>query len=112
MAGGGSTTAVGMFSVMYYEGGRQTLEGCGLDVTFETEREDDGRWIAEVSELPGVLAYGATQQEALGKAEALALRALAEQIQHGEIRPCRFRSSSRPHEAVSVSQGAAGSGGA
>ena len=49
-----------------------------MNITFETEREVDGRWIAEVPELPGVLAYEATEQEAIGHAEALALRALAE----------------------------------
>jgi len=58
-----------------------------VNLTFETELEVDGRWIAEVPELPGVLAYGATRQEALGKVEALALRALAERIEQGEARP-------------------------
>ena len=53
----------------------------------ETDREDDGRWIAEAPELPGVLAYGATQEEAMAKAEALALRVLAEQLDHGEAKP-------------------------
>ena len=50
----------------------------------EIEREDDGRWIAEVAEIPGVLAYGAFAQEAMGKAEALGLRALAERIESGD----------------------------
>ena len=49
-----------------------------MNITFETELETDGRWIAEVPELAGVLAYGATELEAVGKAEALALRVLAE----------------------------------
>ncbi len=49
-----------------------------MKLTIETDREDDGRWIAEVPELPGVLAYGATRQEAMAKAEALAFRVLAE----------------------------------
>ena len=49
-----------------------------MNFHIETEREDDGRWIAEVPEIPEVLAYGAFAQEAMGKAEALALRALAE----------------------------------
>jgi predicted RNase H-like HicB family nuclease len=48
-----------------------------MNLTFETEQEDDGCWIAEVPELPGVLAYGVTQQHAIIKAEALALRVLA-----------------------------------
>jgi predicted RNase H-like HicB family nuclease len=50
-----------------------------MNLTFETELEDDGRWIAEVPELPGCMAYGATETEAIGKAEALALRVLSEQ---------------------------------
>jgi len=48
--------------------------------TIQHEREEDGRWIAEVPELPGVLAYGATADEAMAKAEALALRVLAERL--------------------------------
>ncbi len=54
-----------------------------MRLTIETDREDDGRWIAEVPELPGVLAYGANEQEAMAKAEALALRVLAEQRHAG-----------------------------
>jgi predicted RNase H-like HicB family nuclease len=49
--------------------------------TVETEREDDGRWIAEIGEIPGALCYGITQDEAIGKVEALALRVLAERIE-------------------------------
>ena len=51
----------------------------------EIERETDGRWIAEVPDLPGVMVYGATRQEALAKAQALALRVLAERLEHGEM---------------------------
>lgn len=58
-----------------------------MKLTIETEQEEDGRWIAEVPELPGVLAYGATRNEAMAKAEILALRVLAEQLEHGEARP-------------------------
>jgi predicted RNase H-like HicB family nuclease len=58
-----------------------------MKLTIETDREDDGRWIAEVPELAGVLAYGVTQEEAMAKAEALALRVLAEQLDHGEAKP-------------------------
>ena len=50
----------------------------------ELEREDDGRWIAEVPELPGVLAYGTTSTEAQAKVQALALRVVADQLEHGE----------------------------
>lgn len=53
----------------------------------ECELEEDGRWLAEVPQLPGVLAYGATADEAMSKAEVLALRVLAEQLEHGESRP-------------------------
>ncbi len=53
----------------------------------EIEREEDGRWIAEVPDLAGVLAYGATPAEAKARAQALALRALAERLEHGEADP-------------------------
>jgi predicted RNase H-like HicB family nuclease len=49
--------------------------------------EDDGRWLAEVSQLPGVLAYGASANEAMTRAEVLALRVLAEQLEQGEALP-------------------------
>jgi predicted RNase H-like HicB family nuclease len=58
-----------------------------MKYTIEHEREDDGRWLAEVPELPGVLAYGATAKEAMAKAEALALRVLAERLEHNEAGP-------------------------
>jgi len=58
-----------------------------MNFTIEHEREDDGRWLAEVPELPGVLAYGATAHEAMAKAEALALRVLAERLEHNEAGP-------------------------
>jgi predicted RNase H-like HicB family nuclease len=58
-----------------------------MRLTLETEQEEDGRWIAEVPELSGVLAYGATRDEAMAKAEVLALRVLAEQLEHGEAAP-------------------------
>lgn len=61
-----------------------------MKLTLETEQEDDGRWIAEVPELSGVLAYGATRDEAMAKAEVLALRVVAEQLEHGEARPVGF----------------------
>ena len=53
----------------------------------EIEQEDDGRWIAEVPDLPGVLVYGTTRDDAIQKAEALALRALADRLEHGEAVP-------------------------
>jgi predicted RNase H-like HicB family nuclease len=53
----------------------------------ESEREDDGRWIAEVPGLPGVMSYGATDTEARSKATALALRVIAERVESGEALP-------------------------
>lgn len=53
----------------------------------EIEQEEDGRWIAEVVELPGVLAYGKTPEEAKAKVQALALRVLADRLEHGEASP-------------------------
>ncbi|MDP6422661.1 MAG: type II toxin-antitoxin system HicB family antitoxin [SAR202 cluster bacterium] len=50
----------------------------------EIEQEEDGRWIAEVVELPGVMAYGASQREAKAKVQALALRVLAERLENSE----------------------------
>jgi predicted RNase H-like HicB family nuclease len=56
-----------------------------MTYTVEYEQEEDGRWIAEVLELPGVMVYGTTKDEALAKAQALALRVLAERLEHGEM---------------------------
>lgn len=58
-------------------------------ITFkvELEREDDGRWLAEVVELAGVLAYGETQEAALSRVQALALRVIAERLEQGEAGP-------------------------
>lgn len=53
----------------------------------EIEREDDGRWIAEVSELPGVLIYGNSVEQVQAKAQALALRVLADRLDNGEAAP-------------------------
>ncbi len=51
----------------------------------EFELEDDGRWIADVRDLPGVMAYGGTRDEALAAVKVLALRVLADRIEHGEL---------------------------
>jgi predicted RNase H-like HicB family nuclease len=53
----------------------------------EIDREEDGRWIAEVPDLPGVVVYGQSRQEAISKAEALALRVIADRLDHGESIP-------------------------
>jgi len=58
-----------------------------MTFTVEYEREEDGRWLAEVIEMPGVLAYGGTSDEAIAKAQALALRVLADQLELGEAAP-------------------------
>ena len=61
-------------------------------LTIETEREVDGRWIADMPELPGVMAYGSTRDKAIAQAEALALRVLAENIEE----------DGRPAEAIEI----------
>lgn len=58
---------------------------CTLRIAFE--KETDGRWIAEIEDIPGALAYGSTREEARRKAQAIALHALAERIEHGEDVP-------------------------
>ncbi len=67
---------------------RRARIGEGLmKLTIEIERETDGRWIAEVVELSGVMAYGNTPEEAQGRVQALALRVIADRIEHGEAGP-------------------------
>ncbi len=58
-----------------------------MKFTVESEQETDGRWLAEVLEIPGALAYGQTEREAIAKAEALALRVLADRLEHDEAPP-------------------------
>jgi predicted RNase H-like HicB family nuclease len=53
--------------------------------TIETEQEEDGRWIAEILEIPGALVYGDNQQQAVAQVKALALRVIADKLDHGEI---------------------------
>jgi predicted RNase H-like HicB family nuclease len=55
-----------------------------MRLTVELETEEDGRWIAEVLELPGTLVYGSSREDALASAQALALRVLADKLEHGE----------------------------
>lgn len=64
-----------------------------MHLSIEIEREDDGRWVAEIPQLPGVVAYGATPDEASTRAEILALRVLAERLEHGEAKPVEIRIS-------------------
>jgi predicted RNase H-like HicB family nuclease len=68
-----------------------------MTFTVEYVQEDDGRWLAEVLEMPGVLAYGQSSDEAIAKAQALALRVLADRLEHGES----------THEFVNISFAAA-----
>ena len=56
-------------------------------MNIEVEREEDGRWIAEIPDLPGVMVYGQSREEALSKIKALALRVLADRLEHGETVP-------------------------
>jgi predicted RNase H-like HicB family nuclease len=58
-----------------------------MQLTIRLLRETDGRWLADVPELPGVTVYGSTPEEATVKAKALALRVVAEEIEHGEMTP-------------------------
>jgi len=58
-----------------------------MELTIEHEQEEDGRWLAEVLELPGVLAYGRSSKEAIAKAQALALRVIADRLEHNETLP-------------------------
>ena len=64
-----------------------------MNFNLDFEREDDGRWLAEVPELPGVLAYGAAAAEALAKAEILALRVIAERLEQGGAQSLDIRVS-------------------
>jgi predicted RNase H-like HicB family nuclease len=64
-----------------------------MNLTLEFECEEDGRWLAEVPELPGVLAYGLSPADAMAKAQALALRVLAERLEHGEAVPLNINMS-------------------
>jgi predicted RNase H-like HicB family nuclease len=56
-----------------------------VHVTIDLDREDDRRWIAEALELPGVMCYGQTRQEAISNVERLAIEVIADRISHGEL---------------------------
>ncbi len=58
-----------------------------ITLSVELEQEEDGRWIAEIPELPGVLAYGRNEGDARARAQALALRVVADRLEHGEAGP-------------------------
>lgn len=58
-----------------------------MKLTIDIEQEEDGRWIAEISDLPGTMAYGKSREQAIANAEALAFRVLAERLENGEAIP-------------------------
>jgi predicted RNase H-like HicB family nuclease len=58
-----------------------------MTFAIEIEQEKDGRWVAEIPEIPGAMVYGQTREEAVSRVEALALRVLAERIENGETSP-------------------------
>lgn len=58
-----------------------------MNFTIECEEEADGRWIAEIPQLPGTMSYGSSAAQAMAKAEVLALRVMAERLEHGETGP-------------------------
>jgi predicted RNase H-like HicB family nuclease len=69
---------------------RKPPQGAGsrdLRFVVETELETDGRWIAEIPQVPGALAYGATKEEAINKAYAIALRSVADDVEHSQAAP-------------------------
>ena len=77
-----------------------------MSFTVEYEQESDGRWLAEVLELSGVMAYGKTSDEAIAKAQTLALRVLADRLEHGEGAPEFLTSPLLQHESVVICQSA------
>jgi predicted RNase H-like HicB family nuclease len=66
---------------------KNTTKAKTFDLKVEFSREDDGRWIADIPALPGVTVYGRTRRKALASAEALALRVIADRLEHGEAIP-------------------------
>jgi len=63
------------------------MGGVQMNLIIEIEQEEDGRWIAEVPDLPGVLAYGRTREEAIARVKTLSLRVLADRMENGEVVP-------------------------
>jgi predicted RNase H-like HicB family nuclease len=67
-----------------------------MKYNIEVEQETDGRWIAEIGDLPGVMAYGETRDLAIGAVQALALRVVADRIEHGEVLPAQIEITFQP----------------
>ena len=63
-----------------------------MNLAIEIEREDDGRWIAEIDDLDGVLVYGETREDAIKKVKTLALRVIADRLENGESLPQQIES--------------------
>lgn len=82
--------------------GAMTTRDTPLHLTVELERETDGRWLADVPELPGVLVYGTTQSEALKNAKLLALDVIGDRLAHGEdpLTGCQPGAACPPFEAA------------
>ncbi len=76
---------------MRFQSLRNSVETCKSQI--ELDREDDGRWMAEALELPGVLAYGATRLEATSAVERLAAEVVADRVAHGELLSSSFNLS-------------------
>lgn len=68
-------------------GTKRNTKATAFNLTVEFDREVDGRWIADIAELPGVTVYGRTRKRALASVEALALRVIADRLEHGEAVP-------------------------
>jgi predicted RNase H-like HicB family nuclease len=73
-----------------------------MTFTIELDREGDGRWIAEVEALPGVMCYGRNRDEVVAKVQALALRVIAERLEHGEAPAERLNVTFRRREQLAV----------
>lgn len=73
-------------------------------ITVELDREEDGRWIAEAVDFPGAMVYGPTQEAAIKRVQALALRCIADRLDNGEYVPGleQITFSTAPHEPVAV----------
>jgi len=80
------TPILGISTVYYHHMKREAKPGA-FDLKIDFDREADGRWIADIPALPGVTVYGRTRKQALAAVEALALRVIADRIEHGEAVP-------------------------
>jgi len=84
---------------------RKGVKSIPMKFRLEIEQEEDGRWIAEIPDLPGVLAYGNTPEEAQAKVQALALRVVADRLEHGEAGADLVSMLSQPHEPMVRTRG-------